>query len=322
MKTATCPLCGSDKYHILFKAKDNRFGSPGEFTIVECNECGLRFTTPRPTEEELVLYYPDHYAPYQGRDVTKLKSHSRWQRIKEDIKKSPLGPLLIRLLYGHSRWMPNLPQGVKVLDFGCSTGTFLNSLKDRGWNLHGVDMSGKAVNYAKEVLGLNVIRGTLEEIDFPSNHFDVVFAWHVLEHLLNPLRTLKEINRILKPNGYFIFAVPNAASWEWRVFKNKWYDLDPPRHLFHYTSKTASLFLQKADFRIERIRYPANLLPVIGSIGCVLRERFGEIHVAIALINYPPHAGLIVKSLLLPLGYIPSLFKQSGRIIVVARPVK
>ena len=314
----TCALCGSDNYRILFKAKDNRFGSPGEFTIVECRECGLRFTIPRPTQEELVHYYPEHYGPYQGRNADKLRHDSWWQ----SIKRSPIGPPLRKILYGRSSWMPNLPQGAKVLDFGCATGTFLYSLKDRGWDLYGVDMSEKAVNYAKAVLGLNVVRGTLEEASFPSNHFDAVFAWHVLEHLIDPLGTLKEIHRILKPNGYFIFEVPNAASWEWRVFKKYWYDLDPPRHLFHYTPKTASLFLRKAGFHIIRIRYPANLFPVIGSIGCVLKGYFGENRIATALINYPAHPGLVARLLLLPAQKILSSLKQSGRITVVARPVR
>jgi len=103
--------------------------------------------------------------------------------------------------------------------------------------------------------GLNVVKGTLEEAHYPDNYFDVITMNHVFEHVYNPSDTMKELKRILKPNGTLIIAVPNYNSLVYKIFGKYWYQLDAPRHLFIYSNKILIMYAKKFNFKIEKMRY-------------------------------------------------------------------
>jgi SAM-dependent methyltransferase len=76
----------------------------------------------------------------------------------------------------------------------------------------------------------------------------VVTLWHVLEHVPDPLEQLAEIRRVLKPGGLLVVEVPNARSATFSLTKEKWYYLDVPRHLQHFTPSTIDAVLGQAGF--------------------------------------------------------------------------
>ncbi|MFQ6011769.1 MAG: class I SAM-dependent methyltransferase, partial [Nitrososphaerales archaeon] len=139
-------------------------------------------------------------------------------------------------------------------DVGCGNDGFLAFIQERGWDAYGLDNSPAGVNIAKELLGDRVLLTTLKEASYPSNHFDVVCLFEVLEHLPDPCSDLKEINRILKPAGLLCLSVPNFASWERFLFGKWWNGLDAPRHLYQFIPRTLRQLMTLADFTILELK--------------------------------------------------------------------
>ena len=132
-----------------------------------------------------------------------------------------------------------------------------------------------AARYAREVLGLPVFQGELLDAKFPSESFDAVLFQHSLEHVLSPSLELREAYRILKSSGLLVVMVPNAASVDARLFGPWWVARDLPRHLYHFTPRTAAAMLAKAGFRAQRIvldRDPTNFVASILYLG---KYKFG-----------------------------------------------
>jgi SAM-dependent methyltransferase len=164
-----------------------------------------------------------------------------------------------------------------------------------------------------------VIQGIAEKMEFPEDTFDLVVAWMVVEHLHNPLEALKRIANVLKKSGIFAFSVPNAGSWEFKLFKGYWRGLHLPNHLYHFTIQSLRLLLKKAGLQMERIIFQKCMRNVMASLGFVLRESWGETMLSRALIRYPEEGRWYTQMLLMPLCSLEAVLKQSGRITIWAR---
>ena len=182
-----CIVCGQTNYKNLFEAKDRVYPKNNKIFIVRsCKNCGLKWLTPQPSLEYLKKYaYPDNYGPYKIK--TKIDNY-----YKQLFKKTFIFKLLNKFLDTHATWLPKLCKGAKVLEMGCSNGEYLKNLEKYEWDLYGIDMAKASIEYAKK-LNLNVSCSTLENIKFPDNYFDLIFGWHIIEHLKNPLNTIKKI---------------------------------------------------------------------------------------------------------------------------------
>ena len=127
----------------------------------------------------------------------------------------------------------------RLLDVGTGFGFFLAEMKKRGWDVTGVEISKKAMDYARDVLGLTIYLGPLEKVGFPESHFDVVTGFYIIEHIPNPVVFLKECYRILKPGGLLLLRYPHTTPIKnllhFFSIKNGLYDL--PAHLSDFSPK-------------------------------------------------------------------------------------
>ncbi len=121
-----------------------------------------------------------------------------------------------------------------LLDIGAGTGDFLYVAKKNGWQTMGIEPNdkAKAIAISKEVSFVNNLS------NIKSESFDVITMWHVLEHVPDVEFQIKELKRIVKPNGTIVIAVPNYNSYDAKHYGNFWAAYDVPRHLWHF-SKTA-----------------------------------------------------------------------------------
>jgi 2-polyprenyl-3-methyl-5-hydroxy-6-metoxy-1,4-benzoquinol methylase len=123
----------------------------------------------------------------------------------------------------------------KILDIGCSSGLFLSLFNTHNWKLFGIDINTLSINYAKKKINANFYNTTLENKHFPSNYFECVTLFDVLEHEQNYLELLHEVYRILKPNGLIIIQSPNYNSVIAKLSDIYWDWWSVPDHKIHFS---------------------------------------------------------------------------------------
>ena len=134
---------------------------------------------------------------------------------------------------------------------GCCCGEF----QKLGWEVSGTELSDSAARYAREMLKFPVHLGRLADLHLPDNCYDAIVLWHVLEHLLDAGDILAEVRRLLRPGGVLLVGVPNFGSIEVRLTRNKWFHLDVPRHVTHFTPASLEHTLSAAGLKIRRTSY-------------------------------------------------------------------
>lgn len=196
VKSDCCNSCGGKGADLLFKNYDHSKKNNQTFNIIKCRRCGLVRISPRPTKSKDC--YPDDYEPYslKNRDfyysLTRTLMLSYYKKIKTPA--TIFKALVCKILYAP----PELIKNGKVLDIGCGNGGYLSILKDCGWKVYGLDFSEKAVRCAREKRGLkNVKKTKAENLPYPERFFDLITMNHVIEHLTDPRKTLKEAKRVL-----------------------------------------------------------------------------------------------------------------------------
>jgi ubiquinone/menaquinone biosynthesis C-methylase UbiE len=172
-------------------------------------------------------------------------------------RRDKIAEFVVKLFYQREiRKITKYKKCGKILDLGCGSGDFLILFRQRGWEIYGVDTSENAYRLAKNKLKQNVFNSELRACQFPDCYFDVITLKHVLEHLYDPSRELAEVFRILKDDGILFLSMPNIDSLQFMVFKEKWFAIDCPRHLFHYSPRTVTTLLEKNNFKVLEITYP------------------------------------------------------------------
>lgn len=141
------------------------------------------------------------------------------------------------------------PNKGRILDIGAGTGDFLSVAKQNGWQTIGVEPSdkAKAIAVKKEV---SFVEQTLE---LENHSFDVITMWHVLEHVPNLDNQIKELKRLLKPNGSLIIAVPNFKSFDAKHYGAFWAAYDVPIHFWHFSKKAIKTLFEKEGMQLEKV---------------------------------------------------------------------
>lgn len=267
-----CDLCGADDSRPVLQGvrdRDNPGGST--YSIVRCRACGLRYTNPRPRRDTIGQFYADGYLPY---DPSSFPSPTR---TKDALRRIVTAPY--RLRFRSPAVVPPVPNGGgTLLDLGCGGGGFLAEARRLGWDVYGVEPDARAVEKARALAGdpSRIVRSTAEDVDFEDTRFDCVMMWHVLEHVHSPSAVLEKVHRWLRPGGALRIAVPNVRSAEARLFGRRWFALEIPRHLYHFTPSTLSAYLHRAGFATERVVpqwFPAS---ISDSIDILLEDLTGR----------------------------------------------
>jgi 2-polyprenyl-3-methyl-5-hydroxy-6-metoxy-1,4-benzoquinol methylase len=201
-----------------------------EFELLMDESLQLLKTHPQPNNLEIQKYY-------QSEDyISHTDAKRSWfEKIYHLVKQKAIRDKVHLIEYY------NGSKGI-VLDIGSGTGDFLAEAKKQNWKTVGLEPSDKAKSIAKQK-GVCLVE-SYEELE--DHYFDVITMWHVLEHVPDLDFQIKELKRLLKPDGTIIIAVPNYKSFDAHHYGKYWAAFDVPRHLWHF-SKTAiqQLFAQK-----------------------------------------------------------------------------
>jgi len=224
----SCNLCGHREAWVI--GVRDRLGKP--LRTVLCQNCGLAWTDPQPSGEQIKTFYETEYRrQYKGSWRPKPKHAYRAGRVALERIHS------LKNFIGSSG---------TLLDLGCGGGEFLYLLRQRGFDVEGVEPNQGYGEYARDELDLPVhVQFVTDEI--PGDRlYDTITMFHVLEHLQTPSETVEAVARRLKPGGLFIIEVPNLKA-HCHMPNNCWHFA----HLFHFSAVTLELL--GAAHGLERI---------------------------------------------------------------------
>lgn len=267
-----CPICGDSQRKNLYDGLvDNTFFcAPGKWSLWSCISCSVAYLDPRPSPATISLAYEKYYthtkdnisqSSYEDlRKFRKLRrrlvnGYTNWRFGTKEENANALG-VIIALLIPFVRKpidnrYRNLPKrdknGSRLLDLGCGNGTFLKTARNCGWDVVGVDPDPKAVREAQDN-GFEVHHGSIDIFAGQKDLFDFICMNHVIEHLHDPIKTLADCHRILKPGGTIWIETPNIDSFGCQYFGINWRGLETPRHLVIQSSKSLAFSLKKSGF--------------------------------------------------------------------------
>ncbi len=195
--------------------------------MIQCESCGLRFSSLRPSDQELDAHYSG-YGDWPDSEVTRL-------RYRE---------VLARLASYRSNG--------RIFEMGCGAGYFLEEAARAGWDPHGSTVGAASLELCRSK-GLNVVAADTAGDVFPSAHFDVAAAFEVVEHLRDPAVEGALLRRLVRPGGVFYCTTPNFDSLTRRLLGPRWRVISYPEHLIYFTAATLASWLRPFGFRLARL---------------------------------------------------------------------
>ena len=245
MEYVRCDFCDNNDTKLLF-SKNEKFGlSDCDFRVVKCQNCGLIYVNPRPSEDEIVKFYPKAYSWKET-----LTAESKITQVIRRLEKIYRYHLLN---YEISKVIKAAKSKTgRLLDMGCGSGDRLDIFRQLGFEAYGIEIS-RSAEYARKHLGLNVLHGDLFKAKFPESYFDIITLYNVLEHTHNPKKVIGELHRILKEGGIVAIQVPNTNSLQFKLFQKRWAAVDVPRHLYYFNVRLLKKILEEEKFVITNV---------------------------------------------------------------------
>ena len=225
-KRVPCVVCEGSDF--------SNWATQGYFHAMKCNQCGMLSVNPHYTEEGLDKFYSDYY-----------------KNRTADIE---LGNLRRKMYVEDRDWIQNYIDGGKVLDIGCSDGSFLSFFNKDSWDKNGIDLTTDALEIAKNKHGVSTYQGKVWETDV-GEEYDLVMMRGVIEHFKDPIVVLQKCVDILKPNGLlYITATPAGNSFAFNVYRHKW-RMFTPDHIHFFTVDLLTDVLSKMGMSLVARHY-------------------------------------------------------------------
>lgn len=225
----TCPLCSAETHQTLA----TRGRANEDLHTVICTSCGLVFTSPIPTAEEVAEYYAkDYRLTYKG--VAQPKKKHVYRAGRRALGRLPLVQELVS-------------PGATVIDVGSGGGEFVYLLQRLGYDVSGIEPDEGYGGYAIQEYGVNIQIGPFDAEMIAPQSVELVTANHVVEHLRDPLTVFNGVHRGLRPGGFFVVEVPNVEAL-YHAPSNKWHFA----HIFNFNPETMENMGRKAGFDVLR----------------------------------------------------------------------
>ncbi len=230
MERVACNLCGADDARLVYRKFD--------LDISRCRRCGLVYAGPlrlTPAESQARYssdFFEKEYLPALG------VAEGRFDLAAFDAR---YGDFLARLL-------PERRLGT-LLEVGGGAGFFQKAAERAGWRTTGLEVMEAGARFAREILGLDVRSGTLEDATLPAGAWDAVVLLDVIEHLPDPRSSLARARSLLREGGTLLLFTPNFESLSRLALGVDWTVLSPVEHLFYFTESTLGRLVRDVGFR-------------------------------------------------------------------------
>jgi SAM-dependent methyltransferase len=250
-----CLYCEGAEFAPLVSGVRDRAGVvPGEFTYVRCVRCGSAMLSPSPRASDVPGFYPRVYsfAP----DLA-----AGWRQVLARMEYS----VFYRPSYRAEAWIVDRlcrrasgGRRGSVLDVGCGRGLRLLEFRRLGYEVHGCDFQPESVDYLNSRLAIPARQGDVATVDslYASESFDVITAFHLLEHLPDPGRAIRAFRSLLRPGGLLVVCLPLADSVQARVLGRRWAAFtEAPRHISLPSRAALATLLHACGFVRESMAF-------------------------------------------------------------------
>ena len=237
----SCPVCNSQNINEQLSAKDYTV-SQNKFSIWHCNACTARFTQDVPDQDAIGAFYAS--ADYISHSDTKkgiINSLYHLVRNRTLISKRNL----VKKEAGMSKGA--------ILDIGCGTGAFLDTMKKAGWVITGLEPDSAARTKAAELHNIQA-QPSSELFNLQPGAFHSITMWHVLEHVHELHAYIKQIETLLTETGKLFIAVPNYTSKDAAIYNEYWAAYDVPRHLYHFSTLSMENLLAQHNLKLNKVK--------------------------------------------------------------------
>jgi 2-polyprenyl-3-methyl-5-hydroxy-6-metoxy-1,4-benzoquinol methylase len=250
---------------VPFTVTERLLDTRERFQYWECPQCGCVQIDSVP--EDLARHYPARYFAYKPHHRL---AANRWRARVDSLRFAAaqgrggvLGAIANRVLkpLDYAPWcaVTGLDVGARVLDVGCGSGKLLLRMRHAGFReCVGVDpFVAESLHYANQV---QVQRQSLPAfVEHTAARFDLVMFHHSLEHSPVPHELLAAATRAMAPGGWLLIRIPVAGSYAWRTYRENWFQLDPPRHLFVPATRSMHVMAEAVGLQVARVVFDSTL---------------------------------------------------------------
>jgi len=222
-----CPICGqSDLVSFAFQRNGN--------AIHSCQRCALEFLFPQPADDTLSSIYSNSYF-LGSKDKVSVRRQEALKRATAKLYLDAIAPFVHMLK-------------PKLLEIGCGSGDFLIEARSRGFEVEGLEYSDHAAMDANTRLGCSVVRvGSPEKKSLPTNEYDVIAAFDVIEHLRDPRQSLSDLHAALKSGGLLAVVTPSLDSWSRHLLGRHWMEYKT-EHLTYFSRRSLTQLFRATGF--------------------------------------------------------------------------
>lgn len=237
----SCPVCKSTQIQPQLSAKD--YTVSGEsFSIVACNNCTHLFTQNVAQQNEIAKYYAsENYISHSDTQVGLVN------KLYHSIRKKTLQSKKKLIEKETQKSTGN------ILDIGCGTGGFLNTMEIGGWEITGLEPDENARVKAKTLYGIEP-QPSINIFNLQDNIYDAITMWHVLEHVHQLHEYIRQLKNMLTEKGKIFIAVPNYTSYDAQHYGQFWAAYDVPRHLYHFSPASMKKLVEEHGLTIKKIK--------------------------------------------------------------------
>lgn len=225
-----CRLCKSDDLKLFYTQ-----GNDHQFKFYQCTNCKLvnYDASAGINQEKYAEVYSD---PYDTESIKNRGQNQSWNFIQKYI-----------------------PARGKLLDIGCGNGRLLYLAKKNGFQVRGIEMSPILAASVSKQLGIDVTAGDFLHNNCLNERFDLIVLRHVLEHLPDPVMSLKKIHSLLNENGHAVLEFPNIVSinlelkrvlGKCHLYRKRYKDDYIPGHWHEFCRKSFQYLTSLGGFRV------------------------------------------------------------------------